>query len=232
MGAEPFLSAYVDAHQRVVELAVGAPDRLDRAVPGCPSWTAREVVHHVAALAEDWVAGRTEPYGEDEWTATHLARFADADLELVLDAWSSAAEQLSAVPDHPERGDPVMWAFGDLVVHEGDLRPVLAPGTLVPDDAMMIAIKSGVARWRVHLAQTGLPPLRLVVLGRRDYLLGSGHSDDATKLEASPNEAFRLLYGRRSRDQVAALSWTGDATPYLDVGLPAPFRWAEGPVHE
>ena len=219
------LAEYDGVRTRVSELARDHSDLLDAPVAACPAWTARDIVHHLAGLAEDLVAGRLEGYGSEEWTAGHLARFTGAGLDDVLVRWGEAASKLESVA--PILGVPAAaMAFGDAVVHEADVRGTVAPGTRAPAAAIARGVKAGISRWRPVLDEAAAPTLRVEVIGRRDYLLG--HDDVAvTVLRADQYELFRALFGRRSREQVRALEWVGDCTPYLDAGLPHPFRWAE-----
>src|SRR3981189_3020127 len=59
--ADPRLIArlYQETRERIVAWGVGLDDAaLSTAVGACPGWSVRDVVAHVAAVAEDWVSGR------------------------------------------------------------------------------------------------------------------------------------------------------------------------------
>ena len=150
----------------------------------------------------------------------------------VLDRWSTAASIVADLADSPLGGTPSMWAFGDAVVHEADLRPVLEPGSRVPAEPTALGLKAGVARWRRHLADHGAPPLLVEVTGGRVWPIGDTDGGEVCRVQTSEYELFRALFGRRSRDQVAAWSWSREPDAYLDVGLPSPFDWAEQPLDD
>jgi hypothetical protein len=122
-------------------------------------------------------------------------------------------------------GDPWMWAFGDAVVHEADVTAAVG-AERPPVEAVRLGTRSGIARWRAHLPDHGVGSLRVDVGDWREFWCGQP-SDDALSLEVDTWDMFRLLFGRRSRSQVAALCWSNDPTPVLDAGLPYPFRWAD-----
>ena len=63
----------------------------------------------------------------------------------------------------------------------------------------------------------GLPALQLRYDGKEKSL---GEGEPAAALAADSWELLRVLAGRRSRDQIATLDWTGDPEPYLPL-LPA-----------
>lgn len=226
MHDDPHLDPYLATVSRVSELVRSGRASLDEEVPACPGWSARDVVAHLAGLAEDWVAGRLDGYGSDAWAAAQVAQFTDRPPDEVLAAWAAAADRFAGLGPSPIGGTAAMWAFGDAVVHEADLRPVLAPGTRVPDDAVALGTKAGVARWRGQLTEAGAVPLEIVAPGLRTWRVGD-HDAPAPTVTVAPYELFRALYGRRSRAQVEAWEWSVDPARFLDGGLPFPFRWAD-----
>src|SRR5262245_22251718 len=53
-------------------------------------------------------------------------------------------------------------------------------------------------------------------VGRKEPLPGAGREEPVLGLRTTRFEAFRWRMGRRSRDQLAALDWSGDPAPVLD----------------
>ena len=231
MSDDAHLEPYLAVAARVAELARTAGASLDETVPACPDWSARQVLAHLAGLAQDWVAGSLDDYGSDTWAADQVARFEGRSLDEILTAWSTATRQFSGLGSSPLGGTAAMWAFGDAVVHEADLRPVLAPGTRVPDDAMTLGLKAAVARWRAQLGAAGVPALDVSATDARDWRIGDPDAVAHTVTTTS-HELFRALFGRRSRAQVEAWDWSCDPAPYLDAGLPYPFTWAGSPIED
>lgn len=228
-GTDPFLDAYRATAARIQAMARAAPGELARPVPACPGWTAHQTLAHVTALCLDWVDGNLEDYGTESWTAAQLARFGSRTADELIDLWTDALDRFGDIADSPLGGTPAMWAFGDAVVHEADLRPVLAPGTHVPADGVALGLKAAISRWRQQLTAAGTPPLVIATPEGREWAVGDV-DDDTTRVTAPSHELFRALFGRRSRPQVEAWDWSGEAAVYLDAGLPVPFRWAEEAV--
>ena len=58
--ADPVLTAriYQETRERISALVTGLDDAaLSTAVAACPGWSVRDVVAHVAAVADDWADG-------------------------------------------------------------------------------------------------------------------------------------------------------------------------------
>ena len=220
------MAAYQDVRLRVTDLVIRRGDRLDDVVPACPAWTARQLVAHLVGLADDLVGGNVHGWATQRWTAAQVERFGSSSGAELVAAWSDVA---GSIGDAEAFGDvpAVAFAFGDAIVHEADLRAVLEPGSRVPADAVSAALAAGVARWRALLSHTAVPALHLEVPGVRSWWLGDRADVKAVFVEAPAYEAFRALYGRRSEAQVASWQWLGSAAPYIEAGLPFPFRWAE-----
>ena len=222
---------HVDAYRQVVarvgELVENAPDaEMEIAVPACPDWTVRQVVAHLAGLAQDWVDGNLASYGSTEWTASQVSRFERQPMPDLLRAWTENAAKFGSLDRAPLGGTPAMWAFGDAVVHEADLRAVLAPGTQVPADSLALGLKAAIARWRAELGNAEVAPLDIVATDMRTWRVGVADETPNT-VTTTGYELFRFLFGRRSRVQVEGWEWSCDPAPYLDIGLPYPFGWAD-----
>jgi uncharacterized protein (TIGR03083 family) len=231
--SDPHLQPYLDVVARVSDLATNASqEMLSAPVDACPGWTAADVVRHLAGLAEDWVAGNLDKYGSDPWAQAQVNRFRATPMAEVLEAWRVAANRFADIGPSPLGGTPGMWAFGDAVVHEADLRPALAPSTTVPADALALGLKAAIARWRSELSAAGVPPLDVIATDQRTWRIGDPDDSSAATVTTTGNELFRALFGRRSRSQVEAWDWSADPSVYLDVPLPSPFRWADKPVNE
>ena len=219
--------AYMALERRVAGLLDSR--HADVAVPACPAWTVHDLIGHLAGLCEDWVAHRLDDYASEAWTAAQVARFSHCPLDEVLRRWSEATGAFVGLPDDPVMGPPARWAFGDAVVHEADLRGALA-AERVPTEAVIMALKGQIARWRQVLGASPAPTLLLRVPDVREWWLGGPDEPGAVVVEAPVYEVFRALAGRRTREQVRSWSWEGDPTPYLDAGLPYPFSFATSEI--
>jgi hypothetical protein len=93
----------------------------------------------------------------------------------------------------------IKGAIGNI---EGRNHPVVRSATLV--------YLNGVD-WQ--LREDGIPALRILV---EDKALDVGEGEPQGSVEMSWWETLRVTSGRRSRDQVRALTWTGDPDTWLD----------------
>jgi uncharacterized protein (TIGR03083 family) len=196
---------YQETRQRIVELMSGVDDPAwSAAVAACPGWSVRDVVAHLAAVAEDSVHGRLAGPPTDEETAAQIARFSEDDMAGILAAWTDAASQL----EHMAQTAGVKPPLGDVVVHEHDIRDAVGrPGARdfaavwCASDLLLTSLRTPV-------------PLCVTV---EDGEYRSGPDGPAEiQLRTTRFEALRWRTGRRSRAQLAAMNWSGDPTPVID----------------
>jgi uncharacterized protein (TIGR03083 family) len=218
------LLAYLAAHDRIEAAVLDCDENAE--VPACPGWRVRDVVAHLAGLCEDWVDHRTDGYASDEWTAAQVARSSGQSLTELVARWRRASASFGALDDDPVMGQPAVWAFGDAVCHEADIYGAVGSGH-VPHDAVVLGLGGLIGRWRGRLTRKGTPTLLLRAPDARDWWLGVPDDPDAVTAEASADELFRALAGRRSESQVRTWVWSSDADLFLRAGLPYPFRWSQ-----
>lgn len=204
---DPCLAArhYQETKERIVGLVTDLDDAgLHAPVPACPGWSVRDVVAHVVAVAEDWVAQRLTGPPTDAQTAAQVARFGDHDLAGILAAWTDAAAAL----DHLAESAGVKPPLGDIASHEHDVRAAIGrPGA-----------RESAAVWSSSdqlLANLRTPVPLLVTVEDGQYLTKPG-ADAEIRLRTTRFEGLRWRTGRRSRTQLAAMDWSGDPTPVLD----------------
>jgi uncharacterized protein (TIGR03083 family) len=207
--ADPRLMArlYQETRERIVALVSGLDDAAwSIRVAACPRWSVRDVVAHLAAVADDWAGGRLAGAPTDEETAAQIARFAECDAAEILAAWTDAAARL----DHIAETAGVAPPLGDITSHEHDIRAALSrPGA-----------RDSAAVWCTSdqlLATLRTPvPLRVRVEDAQ-YRSGPGDRAETAEILLSTTrfEALRWRTGRRSRAQLATMDWSGDPTPVL-----------------
>jgi uncharacterized protein (TIGR03083 family) len=199
-----FDTIYDDARRRVRELAAGlTEEQLASQVPATPEWTARQLVAHLAGVASDLVHDRRDGAGGPEWTSRQVAERDGRALEDLLAEWTEdgpRARELIAQRRLPLR------VVHDVLTHEADLREAFGLGRL-PADAVAAMLPK--AAEPVVKAAGAL----LVRAGEREWR--GGEAPQAT-LTVDPYELYRGLISRRSRAQMLAWDWTGDAERYVD----------------
>jgi uncharacterized protein (TIGR03083 family) len=196
---------YRDTRERLTALVAQLDDDgLATPVPACPGWSVRDVTAHLVAVGEDALAGRLTGPPSDEQTAEQVARFADRSPVDILDTWDALAPQWEAAIAQLE-----VWpAVLDVAAHEQDIRGALGrPGAR---DTQVISEGAG------RLIGWLRPPVGICIdVGDEQFRVGP---DDGSELALSTDrfEAFRWRLGRRSRNQLAGLDWSGDPVPVLD----------------
>lgn len=205
---DPLLIArcYQETRQRIVDVVTTLDQAgLSTSVAACPVWTVRDVLAHLAAVAQDVASGRLtgRPPTDDE-TAAQVERFANHDLAALLAAWAEAAERLDGLAESARLELPL----GDVTSHEHDIR-----GSVGRHGA-----RDSPAVW--HSSDKLLANLRTPVPTRVTVEDGEYRSGPEGRIEiclrTSRFEALRWRTGRRSRVQLAAMDWTGDPAPVLD----------------
>jgi uncharacterized protein (TIGR03083 family) len=205
--ADPRLIArlYQETRERIVALMTGLDDAAwSTAVPACPAWSVRDVVAHLAAVAEEWVDGRLTGPPTDEDTAAQIARFDAYDAVEILAAWTESAARMERMAETTGLKSPL----GDVTSHEHDIRGAVGrPGA-----------RDSAAVW--YSSDQLLTNLRTPVpisVAVEDAEYRSGPDGRAEiHLRTSRFEALRWRTGRRSRAQLAAMDWSGDPSPVLD----------------
>ncbi|WP_433158801.1 FAD-dependent monooxygenase [Kribbella sp. CA-247076] len=224
--------SYDDGRRQVLALDLDE-ERLARQVPACPEWTVRDLIAHLAGIAEDSLRGsyfaealdawRDPALAEqrETWTAGQVSTRVDRPIESVLREFDEYGGRLVTAMRRGELPDGPPWLLsapvGDLAVHLADLREALG---LEPDERSPIT-HFGFAAYRdwlhARIAEHGLPALRLSD-GHKDWVLGPG--EPGTTLTAGRTELFRAITGRRSAAAIRAYEWSGDPSPYLPVIAP------------
>jgi hypothetical protein len=206
-GTDPRLVAriYGDTRARISALVTGLDDTaLNTMVATCPAWSVRDVVAHLAAVAEDIASGPSAtglPTSEE--TAAQVARFGNRDVAGILDAWAKAAARLDQLAATTGLKTPV----GDAISHEHDVRGAVGrPGA-----------RDSAAVWYAsdQLLTMLRPPLPLRVAVEDGQYRSGPDAGDEIVLRTTRFEALRWRTGRRSQVQVVAMDWSDDPTPLL-----------------
>lgn len=199
-----------DAVDRVCDLVTGAsPEQMERTVPACPDWTARDLLSHMVGVGADVLAGEEADDHNEAWTQAHVDARTDRDVAELVQEWQDLADGLEAwMRENGPR------PLADVTIHEQDLRGVLdAPGA---GDSPQVAT---VREWMVDrfaAAVEPLPPIALV--GREWSWCSTGEvADAATRVEAGDLDLFRALTSRRTAEELRSWTTAGDVDPYLDA---------------
>ncbi|HEU5332287.1 MAG TPA: maleylpyruvate isomerase family mycothiol-dependent enzyme [Actinocrinis sp.] len=195
---------YHDARLRIAALVEDLPPEARAApVPACPGWEVRDVVAHLAGVAEDAVTGRLTGPPTESQTAEQVDRCRALSCEVVLERWALAA------PGFERRiGAAQIWpAVVDVLSHEHDIRGAVGrPGAR--DVPAVRAVTDLLLRFK--------PPVPMTIEVEDSTFRLGDPAADALALRTSRWEALRWRTGRRSRAQLAAMDWSRDPGPVLD----------------
>jgi uncharacterized protein (TIGR03083 family) len=218
-------AAYRLIYERVDALVRGRDDIAELAVPACPGWTIRQVVAHLAGVAQDIVALNLERKGTGPWADAQVARLCGHSIDDLLDLWGESLDPVTAnLAFASDKG--VCQLVFDTLTHEHDIRGALSePGSRAGDLAFKAALGFVTTMGDQFIRQAGLAALQLTTPTIGSVELGDPHTARGhVALNVSDFEALRSFGGRRSVGQLLALPWDGDPTnlmpAFTDV-LPA-----------
>lgn len=224
-----YAEAYERAQARVVAFMEGRD--FDVSVPATPEWTALDVLRHLTGLSVDITNLSFDGFASDEWTEMHVTSRAEMSFDEVISEWNdvvgSAAVLLdrlddlglpktvpSALGDTDVKHIPAM-VISDILHHEFDLRNAF--GNKEGRDLLDIHFSAAghVKSLRNVFSVADLPTIRVEAA---DSGMGwdIGVEEPVITLRASSFELMRAIGGRRTRGEIRALGWTGEAEPFLD----------------
>ncbi len=196
---------YQRSRERITAMVSELDDAgLSTTVAACPGWSVRDVVAHLAAVADDIGAGRLTGAPSAAETEAQIARFDGWGLPDIVATWSRAAGDLDRLADNQGLAPPV----GDVASHEHDIRAALNVPGARDSDAVMYSSDRLLSNLRTPM------PLRVAVEDA-EYRSGPNEGPEL-HLRTTRFEALRWRTGRRSRSQLAAMDWSGDPAPVLD----------------
>jgi uncharacterized protein (TIGR03083 family) len=211
-------AAYRLVFERVDALVRGRDGIAELRVPACPGWTIRQVVAHLAGVAEDIVSLNLEAKGTGPWADAQVDRLGGHSIDDLLDLWGQSVGPVAAILALASEAGVCQLVF-DTLTHEHDIRGALGePGSRAGDLAFKAALGFVTMMGDQFIRQAELPALRLstptigsVQLG--DTRTARGHLE----LSTSDFETLRAFGGRRSIGQLLALPWHGDPTDLVPV---------------
>lgn len=225
------VAAYAGIRTRVGDLvrdlAPGVAD--ETGVPACPEWTVTETLAHLVGVTVDIVEGNIAEAGTKPWADAQAARFSSLGVDGLLDRWAETAPVIDSlggvVPDMVSS----QLVF-DAVTHEHDICGALGLPGARTSDAVEVGVGFLLAALAGSVAGGSAPSLVISLEGDEDVIVGDEPA--AMRLTATRFELLRAFGGRRSLDQVRALDWSGDPTPYLGLFERGPLSPPAEPVVE
>lgn len=222
--------AYAGIRQRVTELLAGTSDdeAATTAVPACPEWTVTDVVAHLYGVEVDILDGNLDGAGTASWADEQVRRFAPLGLGQLTEAWNETSPKVEAMGGTFPPRAATQLVF-DVCTHEHDLRGALGCPGARDTDSVVIGLSFIGESMRILVEERGLPAIEL---DSPYFGVSIGPEPASVRVSASTFELFRAFAGRRSADQIRALTWEGDPAPYLGVFDRGPLRPPSCPLVE
>ncbi len=201
-------NGYRDLRRRVLDATADLSEDEARSimVPCTPEWSIHGLLSHMAGVPADILIGNTEKAATVEWADGHVAERVDRTFAEVRAEVAEAGRGVDEVLETAAGFFPPQF-FLDAWSHEADLMHAL--GLAGPGDLRLVASTFGFLAENVggRLAEAGLGPIALVGLDE-DRTVGA---EDGTpgRLTTDPFEFVRVVMGRRSVAQLAAMRWDG-----------------------
>lgn len=213
---------YFEGRDRVSDLVLALSDEeLAVRAPATPDWTVTDVVAHLTGIIDDSLGGNLDGVGSDPWTAAQVEKRRGRSIQEIVEEWrrltDDAAEVFASFPP------PVTASLiGDFATHEHDIRGGLSNREARDSEAVDVAVEWYARQFTKKALDSGLASIR-VAAGAREWVRGD--DEPAVTVRGEPFEVLRSLTGRRTRDEVLALAWSGgDPSPYVEIfsfyGLP------------
>lgn len=189
---------YVDAQRSFVALCETlSDDEWATPVPCTPGWTVRDVLSHVAGLADDVRHGNVEGAATAPWTSTQVERWRATPWRQLVDRWAQQSLTVGAMLESVGEERPPI----DCHTHEHDVRHAIGRPGNRGSELIELMVERFAARpvGERSLAIEFVDADRVVIDGRGERLVLRG---------ITGFEFVRSRLGRRSRAQVRTYSWS------------------------
>ena len=214
---------YSACRERLLELAPTlSSDQLAAPLSATPPWTALDGYRHLTGVCVDVLDGAMDGAGTPAWTAAQLAARAGRTIDQVCAEWAERGPQLD--DRVAEAGAAMSFVAFDAWTHEQDIRAAVGAKGVRGGDIVPALAKLALDTFSGRYAKSGAPAVQ-VVLDSRERTLGEG--EPTVRLETTPYELLRIVFGRRSRAQVRAAGWTGDSEEAIEA-----FHLFDFPPHD
>ena len=113
MASRPLEEYYTAAATSFIAFARKIDDEdWSRPVPCAPQWTVRDVLSHVAGVADDALQGRLVGVGTSAWSASQVERHADSTIDELLARWEEQIEPFATLVVETGSFDPYLRVTG------------------------------------------------------------------------------------------------------------------------
>ena len=205
--------AYRTCRENITGLLQAHPDAADRIVPACPDWTARDLLAHVIEACQS----RYHALGDE---ANPPRPLSELDVPELLAEWARIAPPVEqSLAGKSGFGSDVLVM--DAFTHELDLRRVVEAPPPDGHPAFPTALGLILNGFSASVYAHGLPALRIETEGAQ-WVAGGGEPGGTVR--AHYFDLYRSIAGRRTRQQIAELSWNAPAETWFPAFTWGPFN--------
>jgi Mycothiol maleylpyruvate isomerase N-terminal domain len=205
---------YRTVRTRMIEFAGGlSGDQPGTPVPALPAWTVQDTYAHLAGVCAEVLDGRLTGRATDEDTARQVADRAGRALPELCAEWAQRGLELEQRLAG-EKGYRYNLMVIDVWNHEQDVLGALGlpQYRACPTTPLVAATLTDllIRFWR----KAELSPAVRLATPSGEWVLGVG--EPIATLRTNDFELVRMLSGRRTLSEMAALDWIGDPGEVLD----------------
>ncbi len=206
---------YRDCRLQLIALASSiSTEQSNAPLPATPPWSVTDAYRHLAGVCANFLDGVMDGAGGPEWTAAQLQSRATHSLLEVCGEW---AERGPLLETQMANAGPAMGFLAfDVWTHEQDVRAAISGRGTRQDTRDRALAEMALELFEPRYLTSGAPPMLILVDGEAHVLGGLGANPEIT-LGTSAYELLRMIFGRRSRTQISAAHWTGDAAAAIDA---------------
>jgi uncharacterized protein (TIGR03083 family) len=199
--------AYRAVRTSVTDLLANRQESAGLPVPACPKWTIRDAVAHLVSICHS-VSQQTSR--DDAGSTTDGLQ-----LPALLDEWTRIGEKLEG------QEAPGAIMLMDAFTHELDIRAALGVPVPAEHPAYAGAFDVIAGGFSHSVFMRSLPAIAIETMGEQ-WTAGDGVP--VAVLRGSAYDLYRSLGGRRTHEQIAALSWSAKPDAWLPAFEWGPFR--------
>ena len=205
---------YRAVRARMTELAATLDEgQAGAAVPALPAWTVLDTYAHLAGLCTEVVDGVVAGPATDEDTAREVEDRRGRGFPEVCAEWAGRAGEIDPLIAGP-KGYRYHLLVQDAWNHEQDVLGALGLPQAREDATTAVVATAMMDVYARSWRKFEIAPAVRVATSSGDWTIGVG--EPVASLETNDFDLVRMLIGRRTLDEMAAMGWTGDPSPALD----------------
>ena len=182
-------------------------------VPALPAWNVLDTYAHLAGLCSEVVDGVVAGPATDDDTARQVSDRKGRGLTEVCREWAGRAPEIDLLIAGP-KGYRYHLLVQDAWNHEQDVLGALGLPQAREDATTRAVATATMDVYQRSWRKFEFSPAVRIVTSSGDWTIGVG--EPIAALETNDFDLVRMLIGRRTLAEMAAMGWTGDPGAVLD----------------